>query len=79
MKSKPITVATMSPPEQTSWFSKTFLTSIFLGIGGFLYGYDSGIITPSLALSTFVKHFNYPTPPLRGAIVSMYQAGGGFR
>lgn len=58
------------------WLSKTFLTSLFLGIGGFLYGYDSGIITPSLALTSFNKHFEYPPPPLRGSIVSMYQAGG---
>ncbi|KAK7967146.1 uncharacterized protein PG986_001423 [Apiospora aurea] len=56
-------------------FSKTFLTSIFLGIGGFLYGYDSGIITPSLALRSFNEYFGNPDPSLRGAIVSIYQAG----
>ena len=28
--------------------TKTFFLSLFLGIGGFLYGYDSGIITPTL-------------------------------
>ncbi|KAK3312540.1 general substrate transporter [Apodospora peruviana] len=61
--------------SQGGWLSKPFLTSLFLGIGGFLYGYDSGIITPSLALSSFVRYFNYPNPALRGAIVSMYQAG----
>ncbi|KAM7189904.1 General substrate transporter [Rhypophila sp. PSN 637] len=65
----------LQEPKPKGWISKTFLTSIFLGIGGFLYGYDSGIITPSLALGTFVKYFDYPAPPLRGAIVSMYQAG----
>lgn len=58
-----------------SWLSKPFLTSLFLGIGGFLYGYDSGIITPSLALSSFLTYFDRPNPALRGAIVSMYQAG----
>ncbi|KAK1756455.1 general substrate transporter [Echria macrotheca] len=57
------------------WLSKPFLTSLFLGIGGFLYGYDSGIITPSLALSSFLTYFDRPNPALRGAIVSMYQAG----
>ncbi|KAK7953773.1 hypothetical protein PG988_014467 [Apiospora saccharicola] len=56
-------------------FSKTFLTSIFLGLGGFLYGYDSGIITPSLALRSFNQYFGNPDPSLRGAIVSIYQAG----
>ncbi|KAK6725250.1 hypothetical protein SNK04_004055 [Fusarium graminearum] len=61
--------------KSDAWLSKPFLTSIFLGIGGFLYGFDSGIITPSLALGTFVNYFGNPSPPLRGAIVSMYQAG----
>ncbi|KAK7935566.1 hypothetical protein PG985_001061 [Apiospora marii] len=56
-------------------FSKTFLTSILLGLGGFLYGYDSGIITPSLALRSFNQYFGNPDPSLRGAIVSIYQAG----
>ncbi|KAK4187549.1 putative metabolite transport protein YwtG [Podospora australis] len=62
-------------PNQNEWLSKPFLTSVFLGIGGFLYGYDSGIITPSLALSSFLTYFGRPDPALRGAIVSMYQAG----
>ncbi|KAK4233548.1 general substrate transporter [Achaetomium macrosporum] len=57
------------------WLTKTFLASLFLGIGGFLYGYDSGIITPSLALASFNAYFNRPNAPLRGAIVSIYQAG----
>ncbi|KAL2115215.1 hypothetical protein VTJ04DRAFT_10878 [Mycothermus thermophilus] len=57
------------------WLTKTFAASIFLGIGGFLYGYDSGIITPSLALTSFKSYFNYPDAPMRGAIVSIYQAG----
>ncbi|KAK0639958.1 general substrate transporter [Cercophora newfieldiana] len=57
------------------WVSKPFLTSLFLGIGGFLYGFDSGIITPSLALSSFLTYFGRPDPALRGSIVSMYQAG----
>ncbi|KAL2021611.1 hypothetical protein VTK56DRAFT_6964 [Thermocarpiscus australiensis] len=59
----------------TQWLTKTFLASIFLGIGAFLYGYDSGIITPSLALGTFATYFGKPNAPLQGAIVSIYQAG----
>ncbi|KAK3389785.1 general substrate transporter [Podospora didyma] len=58
-----------------TWLSKPFLTALFLGIGGFLYGYDSGIITPSLALSSFLQYFGNPNAALRGAIVSVYQAG----
>ncbi|KAF6821083.1 sugar transporter [Colletotrichum sojae] len=52
----------------SGWLSKPFLTSILLGIGGFLYGYDSGIITPSLALNSFLTYFGNPDAPLRGAI-----------
>jgi hypothetical protein len=37
---------------------------------------DSGIITPSLALGSFNTYFDKPNAPLRGAIVSVYQAGG---
>jgi hypothetical protein len=37
---------------------------------------DSGIITPSLALKSFLTYFGTPDPALKGAIVSMYQAGG---
>ncbi|KAI5865314.1 general substrate transporter [Durotheca rogersii] len=55
--------------------SKPFLTSLFLGIGGFLYGFDSGIITPTLALKNFLDYFNRPDAPTRGAIVSVFQAG----
>ncbi|KAH9238593.1 hypothetical protein K456DRAFT_1827817 [Colletotrichum gloeosporioides 23] len=62
-------------PDTSPWLSKPFLTSILLGIGGFLYGYDSGIITPSLALKSFLTYFGNPDAPLRGAIVSVYQAG----
>nr|CAB91291.2 related to ascus development protein 3 [Neurospora crassa] len=36
---------------------------------------DSGIITPSLALNSFLEYFGNPDAPIRGAIVSVYQAG----
>ncbi|GAB1317376.1 Ascus development 3 [Madurella fahalii] len=65
----------MAPKLGAHWLTKTFLASLYLGIGGFLYGYDSGIITPSLALGSFVSYFDNPSAPLRGAIVSVYQAG----
>ncbi|WDK16705.1 hypothetical protein CGRA01v4_07988 [Colletotrichum graminicola] len=62
-------------PNTSGWLSKPFLTAVLLGIGGFLYGYDSGIITPSLALKSFLVYFGNPSAPLRGSIVSVYQAG----
>ncbi|KAI1774321.1 general substrate transporter [Hypoxylon cercidicola] len=64
--------------KDNTLLSKPFLTSLFLGIGGFLYGYDSGIITPSLALRSFLTYFGQPDAATRGAIVSVYQAGAWF-
>ncbi|KAI1411808.1 general substrate transporter [Hypoxylon sp. FL1857] len=64
--------------KDTTLLSKPFLTSLFLGIGGFLYGYDSGIITPTLALKSFLAYFDHPDAATRGAIVSVYQAGAWF-
>lgn len=62
--------------RNTKVFTKPLLTSIFLGLGGFLYGFDSGIITPSLALKSFQSHFGNPNEAVQGSIVSVYQAGG---
>ncbi|KAK2052559.1 general substrate transporter [Colletotrichum caudatum] len=65
----------MKTSTSAGWLSRPFLTAVLLGTGGFLYGYDSGIITPSLALESFLVYFGNPSAPLRGAIVSVYQAG----
>jgi hypothetical protein len=43
-----------------------------------MFDSDSGIITPSLALNSFLTYFGNPHAALRGAIVSVYQAGGMF-
>ena len=68
------------------WFS-LWLVSESLSRRGFLYSRrlclhlanknsDSGIITPSLALRSFLGYFGNPSPAVKGAIVSVYQAGG---
>ena len=79
--------------KNRSWLSKPSLTSIFLGLGGFLYGLlvallpqkvvldlkilaTPELLTPTLALRTFLGYFDNPDASLRGAIVSVYQAGG---
>ncbi|KAF2448763.1 general substrate transporter [Karstenula rhodostoma CBS 690.94] len=53
----------------------TVLSSAFLAIGGFLFGYDSGIITSTIALDTFKAHFNAPSDTVIGGIVSAFQGG----
>ncbi|KAJ4353202.1 uncharacterized protein N0V89_004928 [Didymosphaeria variabile] len=53
----------------------TVLSSAFLATGGFLFGYDSGIITSTIALPTFKAHFNSPSDTVTGGIVSAFQGG----
>ncbi|KAE8420321.1 general substrate transporter [Aspergillus pseudocaelatus] len=53
----------------------TISSSILLSTGGFLFGYDSGIITSTIALPTFVDYFNDPSDTVTGGIVSAFQGG----
>ncbi|KAJ9138191.1 High-affinity glucose transporter 5 [Pleurostoma richardsiae] len=53
----------------------TLFSGAFLAIGGFLFGYDSGIITSTIALETFVKYFGHPSDSVTGGIVSAFQGG----
>ncbi|KAE8166968.1 general substrate transporter [Aspergillus tamarii] len=53
----------------------TIFSSILLSTGGFLFGYDSGIITSTIALPTFVDYFNDPSDTVTGGIVSAFQGG----
>lgn len=42
---------------------------------GFLFGYDSGIITSTIAQPRFVAYFNNPSDTVDGGIVSSFQGG----
>jgi MFS family permease len=53
----------------------TVFSAVFLATGGFLFGYDSGIITSTIALETFKKHFSNPNDTTTGGIVSAFQGG----
>ncbi|RAR01951.1 general substrate transporter [Stemphylium lycopersici] len=53
----------------------TVFSAIFLATGGFLFGYDSGIITSTIALDSFKEYFNDPSDTTTGGIVSAFQGG----
>jgi len=53
----------------------TIISAAFLAVGGFLFGYDSGIISSTIALATFKEYFNNPDDSIAGAIVSSFQGG----
>ena len=45
-----------------------------LGLG-FLFGYDSGIITSTIGQPEFIKYFSNPNDTVTGGIVSSFQGG----
>ncbi|KAK5236679.1 hypothetical protein LTR47_002631 [Exophiala xenobiotica] len=45
------------------------------GVSGLMFGYDSGIITDTIAQTQFLNYFNNPTSSIIGTIVAMLQAG----
>jgi hypothetical protein len=47
-------------------------SAIFSALGGFIFGYDYGIISSSIAQPKFVEYFNNPSDAEAGGIVSSY-------
>lgn len=53
----------------------TLTSSAFLAIGGFLFGFDSGIITSTISFPEFDAYFSNPSDTVTGGIVSAFQGG----
>ncbi|KAK4903273.1 hypothetical protein LTR27_000201 [Elasticomyces elasticus] len=57
----------------TSWY--TFAIALFAGIGTFLFGFDTGIATTTIAHQSWITYMDHPTKALTGAVVAVYIAG----
>ncbi|KAB8247071.1 hexose carrier protein [Aspergillus flavus] len=55
--------------------AQTVFSALFLAVGGFLFGYDSGIITSTISLATFKDYFGNPSGTVTGGVVSSFQGG----
>ena len=53
----------------------TFGIAIFAAIGTFLFGFDTGIATTTIAHKSWVSYMGHPSNGLTGAVVSVYIAG----
>ncbi|EXJ89594.1 hypothetical protein A1O3_02661 [Capronia epimyces CBS 606.96] len=57
----------------TAWYSLG--VAFFAAIGTFLYGFDSGIATSTIAHQSWINYMKEPSKGLTGAVVSVYIAG----
>ncbi|KAK3652113.1 hypothetical protein LTR56_005244 [Elasticomyces elasticus] len=57
----------------TSWY--TFAIALFAGIGTFLFGFDTGIATTTIAHQSWITYMDHPSKALTGAVVAVYIAG----
>ncbi|TKA73861.1 hypothetical protein B0A55_04476 [Friedmanniomyces simplex] len=57
----------------TSWY--TFAIALFAAIGTFLFGFDTGIATTTIAHQSWITYMDKPSKGLTGAVVAVYIAG----
>lgn len=53
----------------------TFGIAIFAAIGTFLFGFDTGIATTTIAHQSWIDYMDHPSKGLTGAVVAVYIAG----
>ena len=49
--------------------------ALFAAIGTFLFGFDTGIATTTIAHKSWVEYMGHPSKGLTGAVVAVYIAG----
>lgn len=55
------------------WY--TLGIAVFAAIGTFLFGFDTGIVTTTIAHESWIDYMGHPSKGLTGAVVSVYIAG----
>ncbi|UJO21621.1 Galactose transporter [Fulvia fulva] len=55
------------------WY--TFGAAIFAAIGTFIFGFDTGIATTTIAHQSWTEYMGHPSNDLTGAVVAVYIAG----
>lgn len=50
----------------------TVFSALFIALGGFLFGYELGIVSSTLAQPHFIEYFESPSDAVVGGIVSCY-------
>jgi MFS family permease len=53
----------------------TFGIAMFAAIGTFLFGFDTGIATTTIAHKSWINYMGHPSKGLNGAVVAVYIAG----
>ncbi|RDW66110.1 solute carrier family 2 protein [Coleophoma cylindrospora] len=53
----------------------TFGVALFAAIGTFLFGFDTGIATTTIAHQSWINYMGHPSNGLTGAVVAVYIAG----
>lgn len=53
----------------------TFGVAVFAAIGTFLFGFDTGIATTTIAHESWIDYMNKPSKGLTGSVVAIYIAG----
>ena len=74
-----LSISSQTPPTVIidtaimEWY--TFGIALFAAIGTFLFGFDTGIATTTIAHQSWVEYMGHPSNGLTGSVVAIYIAG----